>query len=168
MKEFYKIKDIQLFLYERGILWNGIDKMEQSHNDMILADVKLFDKKGYKDVEVYLEISELDFNIFVENCSTDDYEASFSKSLLKDYTFDWIKTLIEKYPEQTPTINALVESRMKKIHNYYEPQISELQQRINEIREEQTADLSTYKEIRKLIKSTELNISSPKEEIITK
>ena len=97
MKKIYSVKDIQHFLYEQGILWNGVNKNEQAFDNMILADIKFFDEKGYHDVEVYLDVDELTFNIYIEDCDISYQETTFSKSLIKDFSFDWTKTLLQKY-----------------------------------------------------------------------
>ena len=156
MKKIYTIKDIQHFLYENGILWNGVNKNEQAFDNMILADVKFFDEKGYQDAEVYLDIDELTLNIYIEDCDISYQETTFSKSLIKDLSFDWTKTLLQKYPTIASDLKNIVESRMKKIHEYAECKIKPLQEKIEIIKKEEETVLKPLRDMRRLIMSSSL------------
>lgn len=156
MKKIYTTKDIQDFLYKHGILWNGVNKNEQAFDNMILADVKFFDEKGYQDAEVYLYVNELTLNIYTEDCDISYEETTFSKSLIKDYSFDWTKTLLEKYPTLASNLKTIVESKMKRIHENAEFKIKPLQEKIDKIKEEEKIELEPLRNIRRLIKSPSL------------
>lgn len=162
MKKVYETNDIQYFLYEHGVLWNGVNKCENSFDDMIFADVKFFDKNGYKDAEIYLNIDELTFEIFTEDCQINYQDTRYSKSLIKDYSFEWIESLLEKHPENAPYILTAVEEKMRKIHEKAEKEIEPLQAKINKIKENEQSELDIWRKVKDLAISSESQSSSQK------
>jgi len=146
MKKIYTVKDIQHFLYEHGISWDGVKKNEQAFDDMVLADVKIFNRKGDQDVEVYLDIDELTFKIFIEV-----YDKVYYKSLIKDFSFDWAKKLLKKNPTCVFDLKNIIEKKMKIIQDSAESIIQPMQEKIKEIKKQAELDLKPLKNIEKLI-----------------
>lgn len=150
MKNIYKTKDIQDFLCSRGVFWNGISKNKQHDNDMVLADALISNTNGYINTEIYLQVSNANFKVFIEDCSICYEETTFYKKLFKDFTYDWINNLIKKYPEKAPAIKEFIDSKMQEEHSYYEKQITPLQHQINQIKEKQNASLNEWKKLKNL------------------
>ncbi len=154
-KTIYTIKDIQKFLYEQGIFWDGINKNENSNDNIILADVVLFSEKGVSNkVEVYFHINGFTFEVFTEDCSIVYQDTTYTKTLLKNLSLDWTKSLLKKYPSIAQNLKTEVENQMNIIHRYTESEIKPLQNKIDRLKEKESLDLAPLKEIREVIISS--------------
>ena len=157
MKKPYTIEDAQKFLFERGILWNGVRKNENeaSWNNEIKADVQYFDEKGYTPAEVILSIDELTFKIIAEEMEIDYEETTPYRTLIADYSLEWISELLKKSPKDAPMLRLVVENRMKQINEQAEREIAPLKAKIDKIKEREEAELESWRKVRRLALSTE-------------
>ena len=151
MEKFYSKKDIQKFLIDNNILWNGVVKDKNSVNNSFCANVKIFNETGFEIVEIYLNVDELTFEIYVEDCNICYQETSFSRSLFKDYSFEWTKMLIEKYPEIYEELRGKIESIITRIHKETENKINRLQLQISQVKEEENESVEIFKNVLNLI-----------------
>ena len=151
----FSIKDVQKFLYEHGILWDGTNKNENSIDDLILADVVLFREKGISNkTEVLLSINGFSFKIFTEECSMAYQETQYTRNLYCDLSLDWTKNLLEKDPSIAQSLKTEVEYQMNEIHKNTANEIKPLQNKIDRLKEKEASDLAPLNEIREAIMSS--------------
>lgn len=151
----FSIKDVQKFLYEHGILWDGTNKNEKSIDDLLLVDVVLFGEKGISDKkEVLLNIKGCTFEIFTEDCSIVYQETHYTRNLYQDLSLDWTKNLLEKDPSIAQSLKTEVEYQMNEIHMNTANEIKPLQNKIDRLKEKEASDLAPLNEIREAIMSS--------------
>ncbi len=165
MKPPYTREDVQKFLFDRKILWNGVRKNEneKAWNNDIKADVQYFDENGYTPAEVVLVIDQLTFKIIAEEMEIDYEETTPYRTLIADYSFEWISELLKKSPEDAPMLRLVVENKMKQINEQAEREIAPLKVKIDKIKEKEEADLEEWRKVRRLALSVERSKSEPTE-----
>lgn len=166
MKQPYTTEDVQKFLFDRKILWNGVRKNENEKdwNNDIKADVQYFDDNGYTPAEVVLVIDELTFKILAEDMEIDYEETRPYRTLIADYSYEWISELLKKSPEDAPMLRLVVESKMKFINQQAEKEIAPLKAKIDAIKAREEAELEEWRKVRRLALATERGNAQPDED----
>lgn len=165
MKPPYTREDVQKFLFDRKILWNGVRKNEneKAWNNDIKADVQYFDDNGYTPAEVVLVIDQLTFKIMAEEMEIDYEETTPYRTLIADYSYEWISELLKKSPEDAPMLRLVVENKMKQINERAEREIAPLKAKIDKIKQEEEAELEEWRKVRRLALATERGNTQPDE-----
>lgn len=165
MKPPYTREDVQKFLFDRKILWNGVRKNEneKAWNSDIKADVQYFDDNGYTPAEVVLVIDQLTFKIMAEEMEIDYEETTPYRTLIADYSYEWISELLKKSPEDAPMLRLVVENKMKQINERAEREIAPLKAKIDKIKQEEEAELEEWRKVRRLALATERGNTQPDE-----
>lgn len=153
----YKIEDVQNFLRNRGIIWDGENLRANDH--IILADVKLIEEDKDINAQIRITINETTFDYAIT------YQDGKRKLVYKDCSLDWLKARLEQYPNNAHTIYSVVTDEIETIQNNSEKEIEKLQQQINEIKSKTNAQVEHLSQFRNLAKSViDSGITEPEEE----
>ena len=150
----YSIKDIQHFLLDKEILWNGKSK-PLLYPNISEAEIKFFDKVGLW--TVLMEIDELTFKIYTEKCSINYQDTNFEKKLWKDFSIDWIQYKLHKYPEGSALLRKLIANKKKQIHQNTKKELEPIKDQIKKIKEQEKEEISYWNDIDSIIKTTNEN-----------
>ena len=153
----YKIEDVQNFLRNRGIVWNGENLRASDY--VILADVKLIEEDKDIDAQIRITINETTFDYTIT------YLNGKRKLIYKDCSLDWLKARLEQYPNNAHTIYSVVTDEIETIQNNAEKEIEKLQQQINEIKAKAIAQVDHLSQFKNLAKAViDSGITEPEEE----
>lgn len=144
--KFYSSLDIQHFLLDHGILWNGFGKLKICDNK-IIAKIKPI--KEDREYELIIKVNEVDFKIYREEC-TIYYEETFCSELLyRDYSLDWVQYLAKKYPEKKSLIKQIIVNRKQNVKDAIKTEIKPLQDKIDQLKDKEKFEIDNLKHIEK-------------------
>lgn len=151
----FAIKDIVEFLDVHGIVWDG--NYRSLSEDRIWAEVQLRRKKGDMDAHIVMSIDDITFC-----CDVTSYaNRSSSETIERDFSQDWVKFMVLKYPKKSEGIKKLIEKEIATIHNKANRDVVTLETKIAEIRKNEDAECTYLNQILKTVKKTDSSISQP-------
>lgn len=146
------IKDAQKFLKDRGITWDGSALYKGEH---FVTELEGLD--GAPKTSVFMRLNEVDL-IIEKRFVKIDKDAN---ELVTDYSFDWTKNMLEKYPERASHIKDLLEKKMTSVYDYYERAVKPYQEEIVKIKTAQAEDLKSLNELKKLAEMISKDQNNP-------
>lgn len=152
MEKFYRPKDIEYFLFDHDVLWKGGQDNKHyidSGLNFKTIVVNLIEGKHWQ--EVIFQVDELNFQIFKEESETCYQDTTYSKKLLLDLSSEWIKYLVQKFPEASSLIKRIIASKMKELHENTEDAIKPLQKKINKIKQDEQAEMDHLRNLDVLV-----------------
>ena len=158
MEKLYNINDIQNFLYQHGVLWNGATFETSPHLSMIPAKLRLIDKNG--EYEMFLQINYPGFKIYVEECNICYQETTYSYKEYKNLSTDWMKYLLNKYPNSADIIKNSIDNQKTKIMTNAAKEMLPLQKKINDIKKSAKEEIKYWDNLEKLLNLSSANTSS--------
>lgn len=155
MEKIYSVKDVQKFLFSKGVVWTGKLREESIAYLLGMVPAKVYRLTDKKELELFFDVSNIKFDVYSEKV-LDYKKMDISKYYLKDLLGDWVRYLAHNYPEKAGEIKELLELKKQGVHHYIGKELAPFEEQIKAIKQKEINEINYYDNLETIVdKETE-------------